>query len=129
MNSLKKILSIFFILFGLFGCQKQNDSNELVNTQAAQNIVPKGFFLDAIVPGVAKGVNNPNNNAVPTSNSEGVGEGSDPNNGDDPVVLGGQLPNPYTVPNMQQAYNTLYGTGTTLSANYKYVRHKPANAD
>lgn len=53
----------------------------------------------------------------------------DPNNGDDPVVLGTQLANPYTVSNMQQAVNTLYGGNYPISATHLYVRFKPASTE
>ncbi len=45
------------------------------------------------------------------------------------TVLGNQLPNPYLIPNMQQAYRNLGITNVTVNVTNLYVRFKPADVD
>lgn len=45
------------------------------------------------------------------------------------TVLGNQLPNPYLIPNMQQAYQNLGITNVTVNVTNLYVRFKPSNVD
>ncbi|HXH99755.1 MAG TPA: hypothetical protein VNI52_05780 [Sphingobacteriaceae bacterium] len=43
------------------------------------------------------------------------------------TVLGGQLTNPYLIPNMQQAYSNLGITNVTVNITNLYVRFKPSD--
>jgi hypothetical protein len=132
-NWLAKLRLVMFLLTTssalLFtSCQKDLTNQPVYQSNAALKI-PDNFFKETTLPGI---VLNNGNNAVQTINPNGNNKGNwpvDPNNGDEEVILSNQLPNPYTVSNMQQAYNILYGPGQTLAANYKYVRFKPANTD
>ncbi len=45
------------------------------------------------------------------------------------TVLGNQLPNPYLIPNMQQAYQNLGITNVTVNVTNLYVRFKPTDVD
>lgn len=45
------------------------------------------------------------------------------------TVLGGQLTNPYLIPNMQQAYSNLGITNVTVNITNLYVRFKPSDID
>ncbi len=45
------------------------------------------------------------------------------------MVLGNQLPNPYTLSNMTSAFNSLYGTSlSTIAATHRYVKFLPDSA-
>jgi hypothetical protein len=134
-NSLAKLGFVMFLLFTssalLFtGCQKDLSNQPEVKIQSQSGLkIPNNFFKETILPGIV--INTDNTIAgqnVPPVNEVG-NPPSNPNNGDEQVLLGNQLPNPYTVANMQQAYNILYGPGQTLTANHMYVRFKPANED
>lgn len=122
-------LNIFLVLLLLtfliiFGCQKKTDFSEQSSTKEIKNknIPPKGFFVEnKKVPGVSL-----NNNSTATNRSQ---NNTDPDNGDDPIVLGSQLTNPYSVANMQQAVNTLYGGNYPISATHLYVRFKPSSVE
>ncbi|MBI5373711.1 MAG: hypothetical protein HZA79_16925 [Sphingobacteriales bacterium] len=84
--------------------------------------VPNNFFKETPVPGVAENGNEPTTYLAES-------DSSDPNNGDDPIILGQQVNNPYTISNMQQAYLQLYGSTAPVPVTHLYVRYKPANAD
>jgi hypothetical protein len=85
--------------------------------------VPANFFKELPVPGVAD-----NSDAINTHSANRTDTASpDPNNGDDPIVLGQQVNNPYTIPNMQQAYLQLYGSTAPVPVTHLYIRYKPAN--
>jgi len=86
--------------------------------------VPDNFFKSAPVPGIVDGDKNFKNN---TSNI--TGSDPDPNNGDQQVILGQQLANPYSLANMQNVYWKLYGSTAPVSATHLYVRFKPATTD
>jgi hypothetical protein len=83
--------------------------------------VPDNFFKTTAIPGVASGTSV--NTNTPDSGSP------DMNNGDDPIILGQQLNNPYTIANMQQAYLLLYGSTTPVPVTHLYVRLRPSNPD
>jgi len=122
-----KIIWFFIIAAIICSCQKQLNKEEAALTTSK---IPANFFKEAPVPGVVQNPNSKANNAVASSAAQqSLTPTVDPNNGDTAIILGTQLANPYTVANMQQAYNLLYGSGVTLSANYLYVRFKPANID
>ena len=94
---------------------------------AKHNVPPEGFFISGLkIPGVE---NNNGASLQRTNSASSQGDTIDPNNGDDLVVLGQQLPNPYTVANMQQAVNILYGGNFTISATHYYVRFKPNSVE
>lgn len=101
--------------------QKKTEKEQLIFGDIK---VPDNFFKSAPIPGVADGSKNFQNY---TSNV--TGSDPDPNNGDDPVILGQQLTNPYSLVNMQAAYWKLYGSTAPISATHLYVRFKPANTD
>jgi hypothetical protein len=84
--------------------------------------LPNPFFAELQVPGAAATVAN-------NFSSSGSNLTDSLDNGDVPIVLGSQITNPYTVRKVQNAYNMLYGDIQTLTANYLYVKFKPANAD
>ena len=114
------------------GCQKKTDLvvQPIDQKIKNKNIPPKGFFIENIkVPGVVpnNGVVNPLTSA--SNNSANQSSSPDPDNGDDPIVLGQQLANPYTVAHMQQAVNVLYGGNYTISATHLYVRFKPSSVE
>ena len=119
------LLLLTFLIFS--GCQKKPGFSEqtVVSTAKKANIPPKGFFIEnRKVPGVSTssiGKISFQNNSTQS--------GPDPDNGDEPVILGAQLANPYTVANMQQAVNTLYGGNYPISATHLYVRFKPASVE
>ena len=124
---------VFTTLSALFftSCQKDLSNQPDAESKSASVLkIPDHFFKESTLPGVVANTGNSTAQLQPTTVSNfGSPPPSNPNNGDVEVILGNQLPNPYTVPNMQQAHNILYGPGQTLTANYKYVRFKPANAD
>jgi hypothetical protein len=132
-NWLAKLRLVMFLLTTssalLFtSCQKDlsNQSQASVQSQTGSKI-PDNFFKQTTLPGI---VSNTGNALTQTNNNPGNNVGpSNPNNGDEQVLLSNQLPNPYTVANMQNAYNILYGQGYTITANHMYVRFKPANQD
>jgi hypothetical protein len=111
------------------GCQKDL-SNQVDATSQSQagSKVPDNFFKELPVPGIVAKIGNATEQPQDPSGNN-AGNPTDPNNGDVQVLLGNQLPNPYTVSNMQQAYDILYGQGYTITANHMYVRFKPANED
>ncbi len=115
----------------LFTSCRKDLSNQSEPESKLQSVlkIPDNFFKETTVPGIAAHTGNaPVQGKEPSTNNAG-----DPpytlNNGDVPVILGNQLANPYTVANMQQAYDILYGPGQTIIANYMYVRFKSANED
>jgi hypothetical protein len=104
-----------------YSCRKIPEQKEKQDQLKQKNSrIPNNFFKEMPVPGIA----NPNSNQNITE-----AEYDSADNGDDPIVLGQQLNNPYTVTNMQQAYLQLYGSDAPLSATNLYVRFKPANID
>ncbi len=45
-----------------------------------------------------------------------------------PMILGAQLPNPYSIPNMTAAYNAFFNTqAATVPVTHRYVRFSPAS--
>ncbi len=96
--------------------------NTFSKAEAGSIRVPDNFFEELPTPGIADPAANPApilaENITP-----------DPNNGDDPIVLGAQVNNPYTIANMQQAYLQLYGSTTSVPITHLYIRYKPANTD
>lgn len=55
--------------------------------------------------------------------------GTDDDTTETPTVIDYQLPNPYTIPNMQQAYTNVTGQTATPAVTNLYVRFKPADLD
>ena len=116
------------VAFLLNSCKKDLSQDSPVNNTASEQEikVPENFFKEGLIPGVT---NTSLSNELFTSTSNATSTNDPlPNNGDDPIVLGSQLTNPYSIPNMQQAYNTLYGSGTAIIANNLYVRFKPTSS-
>lgn len=126
---MKTICLCFFtclVVLIVISCRKDLDTpgNWAADTKKP---VPENFFKNFIVPGFSEASNSsrtstPNNANLNTL----VG---DQNNGDVAIVLGHPLPNPYTVANMQNAYNLLYGSGYTIQENTLYIRIKANNQD
>lgn len=115
----------------IIGCQKRFDIPEQSKEPKTEkkNVVPKGFFIeDRKVPGVALTSTAPTQ-GTSTANATLSQNSFDPDNGDVPIVLGKQLANPYTVANMQQAFNILYGGNHLISASHLYVRFKPSSVE
>ena len=95
-----------------------------VETTNFQNEVPENFFEESQLPFDPNNFENISNVSEPPSGS------NDPNNGDVAIVLGNQLPNPYSIGNMQLAVNILNGTNAeTLIANFHYARLKPTTTE
>jgi hypothetical protein len=130
MRLFNQCLYFFVVTIFIISCQKnETPTTEKTSTNGwAEITIPENFFKDAPVPGVVNHTGSSLQNRETAVTATAADPISDPNNGDDPVILGAKLNNPYSMANMQQAYNTLYGSGTTLSANHLYVRFKPANA-
>ncbi len=117
-----KYLLISFLIISAFSCNDENNNEKLDQAQIDELTIPKDFFAEVKVPGVAENVSSLRASAPPV--------GFDPNNGDDQVLLGNQLTNPYTVLNMQNAINILYGgSGPVLVATHKYIRFKPNSVE
>ena len=126
----KPIFILLTATLFLAGCQKELKqpgplSDATTNEGGGGIKVPDNFFKPTPVPGVADNINNLSNTNLTVTES-GTPE---PDNGDDPVVLGQQLNNPYTIANMQQAYYNLYGYTIQLSVTHLYVRFKPSATD
>lgn len=125
---MKKLISLLIIL-NFIGCVKQPNSVPINKSNLeVSNQIPLNFFANAPLPGVTEIL--PDKNSISkTANSLLNDTTFSPDNGDVPVILGNKLNNPYSLSNIQLAYNTLYGSGTTLVPNHLYVRFKPANSD
>lgn len=115
--------------FLITGCQKNLINQSDAETAQKLSVkIPDNFFKESVLPGVVFDTAlNSDSNIFNTSTV--ASPSFDPNNSEEQLLLGNQLPNPYTVVNMQQAYNILYGQGQTLVANYMYVKFKPVNED
>jgi hypothetical protein len=133
MKSLCKLRYLIVVIFFFIGCQKKdlNDKNT-DSVISKKNVPPKGFFIeDRRVPGVVSDEKlfTQAQNLIISTNSTNASTNSDQNNGDEPIVLGQQLPNPYAIANMQAAVNILYGGNYPISASHLYVRFKPISSD
>lgn len=133
MKSLFK-LTLFLIFFITFaGCKKSQILDESPNQVTTnKNIPPVGFFIEnRKVPGVVSDnkIFSREQTITSSSNSNSSSSNPDPNNGDEPIILGQQLPNPYTVVNMQAAVNILYGGNYPITASHLYVRFKPSSSE
>lgn len=65
-----------------------------------------------------------------TQSTQGITYSSDADSARSATVLAYRLPNPYTVPNMRQAYQNLYGgSGNHINASHLYVRFKPTSKE
>lgn len=122
-------LSIFFLATTIvISCKKQDANADLPQADKSPSYykngkVPVNFFKELTVPGIAA------TNASLSANLIENDTTPDPNNGDDPIVLGQQQPNPYTIANMQQAYLQLYGSTAPVPVTHLYIRYKPATQD
>ncbi len=126
-----KPLSYFFAsAIMLYGCQKQiNNDPGAISFSKTSLKIPDNFFKELPVPGIAQTVKNDATSSQIPPPAAAIPPLIDLNNGDDEVLLGNQIPNPYSLLNMQAAYNILYGNTYALSPNYLYVKLKPANVD
>jgi hypothetical protein len=126
MKHIKFIIVAFLVIFSINSCKK-NGIESSAEQDKKEIQVPENFFAPAKVPGVVNSTNSDNNiaiNAAPSPNT------LDLNNGEDAIILGNQLTNPYTVANMQNAATIIYGgTAPILLPTHKYVRFKPTNGD
>lgn len=126
MTNNKYCIAIFIAILFSISCKKYDTvipsaQNETSNT-SKKNVPPPGFFIeDRKVPGVASNERAINVESSPTN--------SDLHNGDEPIILGQQLPNPYSIANMQMAINILYGGSYPITATHLYVRFKPASTE
>jgi hypothetical protein len=114
-------LIIISIILSFIGCTKQ--SNVLIDQSSprSSNQIPANFFANARVPGIG-GLQSNKNSLNREANIALNDTTLTPDNGDSPVILGNKLTNPYSLSNMQTAYNSIYGSGTTLVPNHLYVR-------
>lgn len=129
MKSLNQVKFFFLLLLTLLGCQKARISENIIEKSTKnRNIPPAGFFVEnRSVPGlVLRGDRTSDRTKVSNSNTS---SNPDPDNGDEPIILGQQLPNPYSLANMQLAVNVLYGGTFPISASHLYVRFKPSSTD
>ncbi len=111
-------------MIGFVSCQKETKMEYAnLNTPKALNINPKNFFKTGPLPGVQ------DNHYAAAANFASRTVSDTLDNGDDPVLLGTHLNNPYTISNMQAAFLQLYGTNITLTANALYVRFHPASTE
>lgn len=90
-NNIATLILVVTTLF--IGCKKQDTSTETTQPDKTKfdykNLkVPNNFFKELPVPGVADPTNAPTSNLIENGTSPG------PNNGDDPIILGQQVPNP-----------------------------------
>jgi hypothetical protein len=117
-------LIIVLLVLQLAACKKIVEKQQA--TPIAYDPIPEAFFKAGKIPGVATGTI-----VAPPSREPAnvLAPSLDLNNGEDELILGEQLSNPYLVSTMQVAYNILYSTPATLSANFKYVKFRPANTD
>jgi hypothetical protein len=133
MNSIYKLRHLLVLVIVLIGCQKKElQDNSIVPLTTKKNIPPAGFFIEnRKVPGVVSDykVFSREQTTTNSSNSSSSSSNPDPNNGDEPIILGQQLPNPYTVANMQAAVNILYGGNYPIVASHLYVRFKPSSSE
>jgi hypothetical protein len=133
MNSIYKLRHLLVLVIVLIGCQKKElQHNSIVPLTTKKNIPPAGFFIEnRKVPGVVSDykVFSREQTTTNSSNSSSSSSNPDPNNGDEPIILGQQLPNPYTVANMQAAVNILYGGNYPIVASHLYVRFKPSSSE
>jgi hypothetical protein len=127
MKQIKFILLAMFAIVFVSNCKK-NSVDVLVEQEKKETKIPENFFAEAKVPGVVD--NKDNENATTINAAAPLAGGLDLNNGEDQVILGNQLTNPYTLTNMQNAATIIYGgTAPILVPTHKYVRFKPANGD
>ena len=129
MNYTKIILVGFLLTIAtLTSCKKTTMDKEEISKTTTSNIsdkVPEDFFSETEVPDNPNGLIQINNTSAPPS-----GGVSDPNNGDVELILGNQLVNPYTIQNMQNAFNIFYGgNAPTITATHKYVKFKPNSSE
>jgi hypothetical protein len=129
MKSVFELMFFFIVFITLVSCKKSqiiDDSSDRVIKK--KNIAPVGFFIEnRHVPGVVS--ENIDLTAKSILTDSTTSSNSDPNNGDEPIILGQQLPNPYSVANMQQTVNTLYGGTYPITATHLYVRFKPSTTE
>jgi hypothetical protein len=126
MIRIKFIIGILVTIIFIGSCKKNIEVVEKKNKKNEISI-PDNFFANTQVPGIVANKNNETilNNVAPQPNG-----GFDLNNGDEPIILGNQLTNPYTVTNMQNAVAILSGGNIqSLTATHKYVRFKPNNLE
>lgn len=122
MTNNKLFLITLILIFSFYGCKKSNLNSSSTTISKNKNTPPKGFFIEnKKLPGVVSD----ENIKLTTSTANAATNSFDPNNGDIPIILGQHLPNPYSVTNMQNAVNTLYGINYPISATHLYVRFKP----
>ena len=113
-------------------CNKEIDLKEMpISSKSSTiNIAPEGFFIkDLKIPGVSNNKMATSRQSAAASSASSSNTAPEPNNGDDPIILGEQLPNPYTVANMQQSVNILYGGNYPINATHYYVRFKPNSVE
>ncbi|MBX9785427.1 MAG: hypothetical protein K2X48_19240 [Chitinophagaceae bacterium] len=134
-----KFLSQLFLFFTtviiLYSCKKndlqskqpQPESVSITSKDDIQKILDSEFFVqNRKVADMAEERNN-DARVEPLSTNGG---GSNPSEYPDevPMILGGQLPNPYSIPVMTEAYNTYYASNlVTVPVTDLYVKFSPVN--
>jgi len=121
---------LFFCTTILNSCQKvlKEDDIGIINDETIK--VSNNFFQEGVLPGIAEFKNAQIFLANNSNATDPLPRNFDPNNGEDPIVLGNQLVNPYTISNMQNAANILWGgAAPIIEANNLYVRFKPNNSE
>lgn len=124
MNITLKISTFVFVVL-LTACEKQTDltKTDSFKKEKKNNIPPAGFFVEnRKVPNIQTAISRTDVLSPKPEYLSASSSSSDPDNGDLPIILGQQLANPYSVANMQQAVNILYGGYYPISATHLYVR-------
>jgi hypothetical protein len=105
------------------GCKKTESPNATAS-ENEKTAIPDNFFAITKLPGIVNSMGSENGPSL--TNSPQFPAPVDLNNGDEEMILGAQLPNPYTVANMQTALYILYGgSAPSITANHTYMRLKP----
>jgi hypothetical protein len=120
---------LFFCIITIIGCKKnesiiEDEKPDKIGKYDRNNL-PNNFFKDIETPDNGVSLNT----SIISSTSFADNEPIDLDNGDDPIILGAQVNNPYTISNMQQAYLQLYGSTAPISVTHLYIRYKPVNTD
>lgn len=130
MKVFKHIFPLLTAILFLASCQKElkqaNQASDKPKTSWSNIKIPDNFFKNVPVPGVTDNSNINSITNTPNVTNSGT---PDPNNGDEQIILGQQLNNPYTIANMQQAYLQLYGSTAPVPVTHLYVRFKPSNSE
>ncbi|MBY0477799.1 MAG: hypothetical protein K2Q24_09155 [Chitinophagaceae bacterium] len=128
------MLTIFFLTLVLYSCKKNELEKQQLNPASVnpaaeiQKILESDFFVQNRKIADMATERNTNTSSIEML-SANAGNPSDPEYTDEvPMLLGMQLPNPYSIPNMVETYNIYYSVNlVTLPVTHYYVRFSPTN--